>query len=239
MDKVKKFVILPVSLLLLELFLLFNYASVYWFQYLPSYFWNAIPHILLSMLAVLLFVCGITVLYIWVFDAVSLKSLLNQSTAKAIGLAFAIDYLIILLVEPTLSSLLVPLYNSNTTPWLYVLFNALILTVKLFFVIFLTLWLALKPLHGRFSFRAKAFLVTALVCLLINVLFVFTNVQITNAILSNFQTGDTGNSAISYLSSLAKTNAYSKWLNIAKAIVFVIQDVIILFYINDCIKINK
>ena len=236
MDKVKKLVVFPVSLLLIELLLQFNNASIYQFQYMQFDFWKFVPSILLSFLAVLLSVCGIAVLFLWVFGNVPLKSLLNRQTAKAVGIAFLIYYLTILLVVPALNSLLSHFYRQDSTPWLYLLLNALVLTIKLFFLISLTLWLILKPLCGKFTFHTKAFFLAAFLCLTVNLLFVYADCQITNAVYSAIETEKAGNGTIGYLSMLAQTNQYYNWLRIVSAIVFAIQDVIILVFINSCIK---
>ncbi|HEX3037430.1 MAG TPA: hypothetical protein VHO94_00365 [Oscillospiraceae bacterium] len=239
MDKVKKYVILPVSLLLLELFLQStrSYMSMcfYVFQDLQFNFGRFMPRILLSFLAVLLFVCGIVVLFLWVFNDTFPKTLLNQSTAKRAILAFAIDYLIILLVEPRLYSLIEPLYKSDITPWLYLIFVSLIMTVRSFFIIYMTVWLILKPVRNKFKFRTKTFLIAALSCLLLNVLFNYVDLQISMAALANFKAHTSGN-AMDYLNMFVSSDNYSKFSKTIGLIANTIQDVIILVFINSCIK---
>lgn len=234
MDKLKEFVILPISIFVIELILQYNQSTLYYWKYLfisnANFPWQ---HILLGILAILLFVCGITVLFLWVFDTASLKSLLNQSTAKAVGIAFAIDYLFILVVEPTLYSLIELLYRLDTAPWLYLIFVSLIMTIQSFFVISMILWLVLKPLRSKFKFRTKTFLIAALVCLLLNVLYNYVDMQISMAF-SNLARG--ADSALNYWDLLLNGYDYSKFLKIIGAIVYAIQDVIILVFINSCIK---
>jgi hypothetical protein len=191
------------------------------------------PRILLSFLAVLLFVCGITVLFLWVFNNASPKALLNSSTAKAALLAFAIDYLIILLVEPMLYSLVSNLYRDDTAPWLFIFSVALVMTIKSFFVISMILWVILKPLRGKFKFRTKTFLIAAIGCLLLNVLFNYVDMQISLAFSNLARSAD---SALNYWNLLLNSYDYSKFLKIASSIVYAIQDVIILVFINSCIK---
>jgi hypothetical protein len=233
LDKVKKFVIFPIALLLMEFLLQFYNTYISLFQGLQYDFGRFMPRILLSFLAVLLFVCGIAVLFLWVFTNTSPKTLLNQSAAKAAILAFAIDYLIILLVEPILYSLIKPLYRSDTTPWLYLIFVSLIMTIQSFFVISMILWLILKPLRGNFKFRTKTFLIAALGCLLLYVLFNYANLQIATTILANSKANDAESGTMNFL---VYTDKYKNLLKIANAIVYAIQDVIILVFINSCIK---
>lgn len=239
MDKVKKFVILPVTLLLLELFLQStrSYMSMcfYVFQDLQFNFGRFMPRILLSFLAVLLFVCGIAVLFLWVFNDTLPKPLLNRSTAKRAILALAIDYLVLLLVEPKLYSLTEPLYRSDTTPWLYLIFVSLIMTVQSFFIISMILWLVLKPLRGEFKFRTKTFLLAALGCLLLNVLVNYVNMQISIAALASLKANPTEN-AMDYFNLLVSSDYYSKFMKTIGLIVYTIQDVIILVFINSCIN---
>jgi hypothetical protein len=177
------------------------------------------PRILLSFLAVLLFVCGIAVLFLWVFNDTFPKTLLNRSTAKRAILAFAIDYLVLLLVEPKLYSLTEPLYRSDTTPWLYLIFVSLIMTVQSFFIISMILWLVLKPLRSEFMFRTKTFLLAALGCLLLNVLFNYVNMQITATILANSKAAAAESGTMnSYLNSLVYTDKYRDLIKIANEV---------------------
>lgn len=242
MDKVKKFVILPISLLLLELLLQFNNTNMnlclYLFQDLQFNFGRFMPRILLSFLVVLLFVCSFTVLFLWVFTNTSPKILLNPSAAKAAILAFAINYLIILLVEPKLYSLLSNLfYRDDTAPWLFIFSVSLIMTLKSFFVIAMILWLILKPLRGKFKFRTKTFFIAALGCVLLNMLFNYANFQITNALLANLKPNAAESGTMNYyLNLLVYTDKYKNLLKIANTIVYVIQDIIVLAFINSCIK---
>lgn len=178
----------------------------------------------------------VVVLFLWVFNNASLKIVLNQSTAKAAILAFVIDYLIILLVEPTLYSLLSNLfYRDDTAPWLFIFSVSLIMTIQSFFVISMILWLVLKPLRNKFKFRTKTFLIAALGCLLLNVLFNYVDLQISIAALANFK-AHTFESSMDYLDLFVSSDNYSKFSKTIGLIANTIQDVIVLVFINSCIK---
>jgi len=171
MEKVKKFVVLPVGLFIMKLTPLSFYRDPW--RYLSNFrldFWQKLGYFFLNLLGSAAYIFLLALLFLIVFTKINAAELFKKPALKAMGLVFAAE----LAIKFFLDDVIMPLLNraeleaarqgAVMNEWYYVA-KQLPSFIVGFVVIYFTLRLLIKPLNLHFSFHKTAFWIVAFICI--------------------------------------------------------------------------
>ena len=237
MEKVKKFVALPLGLFIMKLTPLSLYRDPW--RYLSNFrldFWQKMGYFSRNLLGSAAYIFLIALLFLFVFTKRNAAELFKKPALKAMGIVFVAELAIKLLLD----DVIMPLMNhpaleaakqgAKMGEWYYVA-RQLPSFIVGFAVIYFTLRLLIKPLNLRFSFHKTAFFITFFICVAISTLETYGWLQLTNALkVSNDLTLVTvGTIPISM-------NMFNSAFTVVSAIIITLLDLAIFLFVNRCVK---
>lgn len=237
MLKVKKFIILPVGLLALNYFLGF-YRDPWRIFFWQTLIQKKVFFLFRNLLGCAAYIFLIAFLFVYVFTNENLKVLLKKSTLKILGIVFAVE-LILRLILNVLDKMMQDRYfleaakHGVKPPEWYSTSIILSLSIIHFVVLYLTLQLLIKSLNLGFVFRKWAFFDMAVFYLAVS----YLNNHI---ILSLFDYLEKSKSFTLTTVTVSGRTMSLDTFNIltqgGQELVILFLDLLIFEYINRCIK---
>jgi hypothetical protein len=240
MEKVKKFIVLPLGLFIMKLTPLSFYRDPW--RYLSNFrldFWQKLGYFFLNLLGSAAYIFLLALLFLIVFTKINAAELFKKPALKAMGIVFAAELAIKLLLDDVIMPLLnrteleAAKQGAEMNEWYYVA-KQLPSFIVGFAVIYFTLRLLIKPLNLHFSFHKTAFFITLLICVAVSTLEIYGLLQLTNALkVSNDLT------SVTIQAFNMSMNVFDAAINVAGGIIFVLLDSTIFALVNWCVKQNS
>lgn len=241
-DKVKKFVVLPVGLLIIHLLMSRVGSNLlgYWTNFRLD-FWQKLGYSLLSLFGHAAYIFWLALLFVIVFTKNDVRELLKKPALKAMKIVFFAE----LIFNFLRYGVLIPLINRpaleavkhgiQMNEWYSVIFNGLLPTVVGFAVVYFTLRLLIKPLNLSFSFHKTAFFLLFFLCIAVSVLENYGLLQFVNYLNVS---GGVILETVRVFGTMMTMDQFNAILSISGGLIITLLDVMIFAFINHCTKEN-
>jgi len=242
MEKVKKFVVLPLGLFIGSLVLSLHRNPWGYLRNFRLDFWQKTGYFLLNMFASAAFILLIALLFVFVFTNRNIADLFKKPALKAMGIVFTAE----LIAKFFLTDVLMPLLNRNEleaakkgirmNEWYMVIVHGLPSIIIGFAVVYFTLRLLIKPLNLSFSFHGAAFFLVLVLYLTIPTLESYGMVQLTNLFTVS---DDLTLVTIRAINLTVGLNMFNAVLTVISAVIGTMIEEFIFFFFNRCIEQNQ
>jgi len=242
MEKVKKFVVLPLGLFIGSLVLSLHRNPWGYLRNFRLDFWQKTGYFLLNLFGSAAFILLIALLFVFVFTNRNIADLFKKPALKAMGIVFTAE----LIAKFLLTDVLMPLLNRNEleaakkgirmNEWYMVIVHGLPSIIVSFGVVYFTLRLLIKPLNLSFSFHGASFFLVLFLNLAIPILESYGTLQFVNHLnASNDVTLET----VRVFNLTVGLNVFNAVWAVVAAIIVAIIEGFIFFFFNRCIKQNQ
>jgi len=242
MEKVKKFVVLPLGLFIGSLVLSLHRNPWGYLRNFRLDFWQKTGYFLLNLFGSAAFILLIALLFVFVFTNRNIADLFKKPALKAMGIVFTAE----LIAKFFLTDVLMPLLNRNEleaakkgirmNEWYMVIVHGLPSIIIGFAVVYFTLRLLIKPLNLSFSFHGTAFFLVLVLYLAIPTLESYGMVQLTNLFTVS---DDLTLVTIRAINLTVGLNMFNAVLTVISAIIGTMIEEFVFFFFNRCIKQNQ
>jgi hypothetical protein len=237
MDRIKRFVVLPLGLLIINLALslyrnpwrsFFNYRLDFWQKF--GYFLRG-----LSACAVYIFLIGL--LFTFVFTRVRVLELFKKHALKAMGTVLAAE-----LAARLLADVLSRLFNDAALEaikrgaewiWWYSVFLSLPERAIHIAVLYFTLRLLMKPLNLSFTLRKRALFDTLFIYVSVNILSLYLMMRLTEYL---NKAGTFTMTSVSLFGAVMNIDGFNALIMFSSGLVSVLLDLLIFKYFRRCSK---
>lgn len=237
MLKVKKFLILPVGLFTLNYFLGFyrNPWRIFCMRILPQ---QKAVFICRNLLGCAAYIFLIAFLFVYIFTDKNLKVLLKKSTLKILGIVFAVELMLRLILN-VLDKMMQDRYfleaakHGVKPPEWYSTSIILSLSIIHFTVLYLTLRLLVKSLGLGFVFRKWAFFDMTVFCFAVN----YLNNHIMLGLYDYLEKAKSFTlTTVTVSGRTMSLDAFNILMLVGQDLVIMFLDLLVFEYINRCIK---
>lgn len=236
MDKMKRFVVLPFGLLIINLALGF-YRDPW--RSLSSYrldFWQKIGYFLRGLSACAAYILLIALLFTFVFTRARVSDLFKKPALKAMGIVFAAE-LAARLFTDILSQLishaaLEAVKRGAELTWWYSALMSLPERVIHIAVLYFTLRLLLKPLNLGFTLRKRALFNTLFIYVSVNILGLYLMMKLTEY--SN-KAGAFTMTSVHLFGMAVSMDGFNALIMFGSGLVSVLLDLLVFEYFRRCI----
>lgn len=243
MEKVKKFVVLPLGLFLMKLTLGFYRDPWRYLTNVRLDFWQKLGYVLLNLLGSAAYIFLIALLFLFVFTKINAAELFKRPALKAMCIVFAAELAVKLLLE----NVIIPLMNHPSfeaaknglgmNEWYYVGRELPSFLVG-FAVIYFTLRLLIKPLNLHFSFHKTAFWTVAFIWVAAVTLYFFYTLWLIDTV-NQVNASGNGVFAITVLGITIDGNLYNQISFFCTGVVTVLVDWSIISFFGRCAGQNQ
>ncbi len=237
MDKMKRFAVLPLGLLIINLAL-----SLYRNPWLPFFsyrldFWQKAGYFLRGLSACAAYILLIALLFTFVFTHVRVLDLFKKSALKAMGIVLAAELAARLLAD-ILSQLishaaLEAVKRGAELIWWYSVFMSLPERVIHIAVLYFTLRLLLKPLNLSFTLRKRALFDTLFIYVSVNILSLYLMMRLTEYL---NKAGTFTMTSVSLFGAVMNIDGFNALIMFSSGLVSVLLDLLVFEYFRRCMK---
>jgi len=242
MEKVKKFVVLPLGLFIGSLVLGLHRNPWGYLRNFRLDFWQKTGYFFLNLFGSAAFILLIAMLFVFVFTNRNIADLFKKPALKAMGIVFAAE----LTAKFLLTAVLMPSLNRTEleaakngirmNEWYMVFVHGLPTIIVGFGVVYFTLRLLIKPLNLSFSFHGAAFYLILILNLSIPILESYGTLQFVNHINAS---GGATLETVQVFNLTVGLNVFNAVLTVISAIIGTMIEALIFFFFNRCIKQNQ
>jgi hypothetical protein len=239
MEKIKRFVILPLGLLIINLVLAFYrnpWRSLFNYQ---LDFWQKTGYFLRGLSGCAAYIFLIALLFTFVFTRVRVSELFKKPALKTMGIVLAAELAARLLTEIIMQltnrSVLEAVKHGTEMTWWYSVYMSLPGLLIRIAVLYFTLRLLLKPLNLDFTLRKLALFNTVFIYVSVDLLSLFLMMRLIEYL---NKTGDFPMASINLLGMAVSMDMSSALFTVVPTLVVVFLDLLIFEYFRRCIKDN-
>lgn len=240
MDKMKRFVVLPLGLLIINLALSL-YRNPWWsfFSYRLD-FWQKIGYFLRGLSACAVNIFLISLLFTFVFTRVQVSELFKKPALKAMGIVLTVELAARLLMEIVMKQInrfsLDAVKRGAEMIWWRAVCISLPGWVIHIAVIYFTLWLLLKPLNLGFTLRKRALFNTLFIYVSVNILSLYLMMRLAEYL---NKAGTFTMTSVSLFGMTMGMDGFNALIMFGSGLISVLLDLLVFEYINRCIKDSK